>query len=88
MAPQSAQTDATRSRDILLYVMKKTLSVLIGGHVVEVVAVVNRVVGALLNCAKYRRSREEGLFSKILPRKKVARNLKISRKTSDVTSAV
>ena len=70
MAPQSAQTDATRSRDILLYVMKKTLSVLIGGHVVEVVAVVNRVVGALLNCAKYRRSREEGLFSNIVKKKK------------------
>ena len=52
MAPQSAQTDATRSRDILLYVMKKTLSVVVGGHVVEVVAVVHRVIGALLDSAK------------------------------------
>ena len=88
MAPQSAQTDATRSRDILLYVMKKTLSVVVGGHVVEVVVVVHEDVGALMNYAKYRRLREEGLFSKILQRKKVAPNLKISRKISDVTSAV
>ena len=55
MAPQSAQTDATRSRDILLYVMKKTLSVVVGGHVVEVVAVVHEDVGALLNSAKFKK---------------------------------
>ena len=70
MAPQSAQTDATKWRDLLLYVMKKSLSIVVGGHVVEVVAVVHEDVGALVNCAKYRRSREEGLFSKILEEKK------------------
>ena len=70
MAPQSAQTDAKKSRDILLYVMEKSLSVVVGGHVVEVVAVVHEDVGALVNCAKYRRSREEGLFSNITKKKK------------------
>ena len=69
-APQSAQTDATRSRDILLYVMKNTLPVVVGGHVVEVVAGVHEDVGALVNYAKYRRSREEGLFSNITKKKK------------------
>ena len=70
MAPQWAQTDATRSRDILLYVMKNTLPVVVGGHVVEVVAGVHEDVGALVNYAKYRRSREEGLFSNIGKKKK------------------
>ena len=70
MASQSAQTDAARPPDFLLYAMKNVVSVVVGGHVVEVVAVVHRVVGALLNCAQYRRSREEGLFSKILEEKK------------------
>ena len=63
MAPQSAQTAAKKLRDILLYVMKKSLSVVVGGHVVEVFAVVHKDVGALVNSAMYRRSREEGLFS-------------------------
>ena len=52
MAPQSAQTDALRARDLLLYAMKKTLSVVVGGHVVEVVAVVHQVIGVLLGSAK------------------------------------
>ena len=52
MAPQSAQTDGARSRDLHLYAMNKTLSVVVGGHVVEVVAVVHRDIGALLGSAK------------------------------------
>ena len=39
MAPQSAQMDAMKARDLLLYAMKKTLSVVIGGHEVAVVGV-------------------------------------------------
>ena len=77
MAPQSAQTDATRSRDILLYVMKKTLSVVVGGHVVKVVAVVHEDVGALVNCANTE-DRERKACFRIFRRKKAAANLKIS----------
>ena len=40
MAPQSAQTDAARAPDLLLYVMKKALSVVVGGHEVGAVGVV------------------------------------------------
>ena len=87
MAPQSAQTDALRAPDLLLYTMKNALSVVVWGHDVRVVRVAHEGVGALLNCAKYKRSREAGLFSNIA-KKKVAPNLKTSRKTSEVTSAV
>ena len=80
MAPQSAQTNATRSRDILLYVMKKTLSVVVGGHVVEVVAVVHVTIGALLDCAKYTRKIEGGLFSNIKKEKKRAKFKSIREK--------
>ena len=52
MAPQSAQTNAARAPDLLLYAMKKTLSVVVGGHVVRVIVVVHRVIGALLGSAK------------------------------------
>ena len=52
MTPQSAQTDGARSRDLHLYAMKKMLSVVVGGHVVEVVAIVHLVIGALLGSAK------------------------------------
>ena len=38
---------------------------MVGGHDVRVVGVAHEGVGALLNCGKYRRSREEGLFSNI-----------------------
>ena len=47
---------------------------------VEVVDLVHRVVGALLNCAKYRRKREEGLFSNIERRKKRAKFKNIGEK--------
>ena len=47
MVPQTAQTDALRACDLLLYDIKNTLSVLVGGHVIEVVAVVHKVIGAL-----------------------------------------
>ena len=77
MAPQSAQTNAARAPDLLLYVMKKTLSVVVGGHEVGVVGVVHVTIGALLDSAKYRRLREEGLFSNIA-KEKVAPNLKRS----------
>ena len=80
MAPRAPKADATSARDLLLYAMKNALSVLIGGHVVEVVAVVHRVVGALLNCAKYRRLREEGLFSNIAKEKSSAKFKKIGVK--------
>ena len=70
MAPQWAQTDATRSRDILLYVMKNAFSVVIGGHEVGVVGVVHVMIGAQLDCAKYTKQREEGLFSNIKKEKK------------------
>ena len=70
MAPQSAQTDAMRVRDLHLYAMKKTLPVVIGGHVVEVVAVVHKDVGALAGFTKYRSKKEGGLFSNIARRKK------------------
>ena len=76
MAPQSAHIDATRSRDILLYVMKKTLSVVVGGHVVEVVVVVHEDVGVLMNYAKYRRLREEGLFFQNIAKKKSSAKFK------------
>ena len=69
MAPRAPRADATRAPDLLLYAMTNALSVLIGGHVVEVVAVVQEDVGALVNCAKYTRSREEGLFSNISKKK-------------------
>ena len=59
MAPQSAQTDALRARDLFLYAMKKGVSVVIGGHVVEVVTGVHQVVGAQLDCAKYTRDKTE-----------------------------
>ena len=48
MAPQAPRADATRAPDLLLYAMTNALSVLIGGHVVEVVAVVHEDVGALV----------------------------------------
>ena len=62
MAPQSAQTDAARPRDLLLYAMKKTLFVLVGGHEVRVVGVAHEDIATLLDCAKYRRKIEQGLF--------------------------
>ena len=80
MAPQSAQTDALRARDLLLYAMKNTLAVVIEGHEVGVVGVAHEGVGALLNCAKYRRSREQGLFSNIGRKKSGAKFKKIGVK--------
>ena len=63
MAPQSAQMDAMRVGDLHLYAMKQTLPVVIGGHVVEVVAVVHKDVGrTIAGFAKYRRKKEGGLF--------------------------
>ena len=52
MAPQAPKADASRARDLLLYAIKKALSVLIGGHVVEVVPEVHVVIGAQLGSAK------------------------------------
>ena len=52
MAPPSAQKEAARARDLPLYAMKKTLTVVIGCHGGRVVAAAHEVVGALLNCAK------------------------------------
>ena len=63
IAPRSAQKEAGNPRDLFLYAMKNALSVVVGGHDVRVVGVNHKGVGALLNCAKYRRKREEGLFS-------------------------
>ena len=65
--------DGARPPDLHLYAMKKTLSVLIGGHGVRVVAEAHEHVGALLISAKYRRKRGEGLFSNIVRRKKRAK---------------
>ena len=73
MAPQSAQTDAARARDFLLYAMKKRLSVVVGGHEVDVVGVVHVTIGALLDCAKYTRKIEGGLFSNTRKEKKHAK---------------
>ena len=42
----------------------------------EVVAVVHEDVGALVTCAKYRRSREEGLFSNVAKKKRKKRFFK------------
>ena len=80
MAPQSAQTDALRARDHLLYAMKNALSVVVGGHMVEVVAVVHVMIGAQLDCAKYTRQREEGLCSNIGRKKSGAKFEKIGVK--------
>ena len=73
-----------KSRDFLIYAIKKTLCVLIGGHVVEGVAEVHEDVGALLNCTKYTRQREEGLFSNIRKKKSAPDLKKNRRKTSDI----
>ena len=78
MAPQSAQTNALRARNLLLYVMKKTLSVVAGGHEVRVVGVVHVMIGALLDCAKYRRLRGEGLFLNIAKEEKSSAKFKTS----------
>ena len=78
MAPQSMQTNALRARNLLLYVMKKTLSVVVGGHEVRVVGVVHVMIGALLDCAKYRRLRGEGLFSNIAKEEKSSAKFKTS----------
>ena len=80
MAPQSAQTDAARARDFLLYAMKKRLSVVVGGHEVDVVGVVHVTIGALLDCAKYTRKIEGGLFSNIRKEKKRAKFKSIREK--------
>ena len=69
-----------RPRELSLYAMKKTLSVVVGGHVVEVIGVAHEDVGALLNCAKYRRKRGEGLFSNIAKKKKSAKFKSIREK--------
>ena len=52
MAPRSAQKDAVRARELFLYAIKKTRSVVIGGHDVEVVAEIHGVIGAPLDSAK------------------------------------
>ena len=80
MASQSAQTYAARPPDFLLYAMKNVVSVVVGGHVVEVVTVVHVMIGAQLDCAKYTRQREKGLFSNI-KKKKSAGNFKKLEKT-------
>ena len=68
--------EGARPPDLHLYAMKKTLSVLIGGHGVRVVAEAYEHIGALLISAKYRRKRREDFFSNIVRRKKRP-NLKI-----------
>ena len=78
MAPRAPKADATRARDLLLYAMKNALSVLIGGHEVGVVEVVHVMIGALLDCAKYRRLRGEGLFSNIAKEEKSSAKFKTS----------
>ena len=52
MAPRSAQAEAARPRDFLLYAMKKEVAVLVGGHEVGVVGVAHEDVGTLLDYAK------------------------------------
>ena len=80
MAPQSAQTDALRARDLFLYAMKNGVSVVIGGHDVRVVGVAHEDVGALLSSAKHRRKREGSLFWNILKKKIAAKFEKIGVK--------
>ena len=70
MALRSAQMDAVRALDLLLYVLKKALCVLVGGLEVVVVGELHVDAGARMNCAKYRRKRVKGLFSNILKEKK------------------
>ena len=65
MAPRALYLAEILARDLLPYAMKKTLSVLIGGHEVGVVGVVHVMIGAQLDCAKYTKQREDGLFSNI-----------------------
>ena len=85
MAPRAPRADTTRAPDLLLYAVTNALFVLIGGHVVEVVAEVHEVIGAQLGCAKYRRLREEGLLSNIVKEKNGTKfENAYSRKTSDV----
>ena len=78
MASQSAQTDAARPPDFLLYAMKNVVSVVVGGHVVDVVGVVHMMIGAQLGCAKYTKYGTErtACFFNIV-KKKSAPNLKI-----------
>ena len=77
-----------QANDLLLYVLKKMLSVVVGVHMAEVVGRVRVMVDVPLDYAKYGQLREEVLFSNIA---KVGPNLKeehLRKKTSDVTSAV
>ena len=69
MAPRALYLAAILARDLLPYAMKKTLSVLIGGHEVGVVGVVHVMIGAQLACTKYRQKWEEGLFLNIAKKK-------------------
>ena len=52
MAPRLAQMDTARALDLLPYVLKMALCLLVGGLKVEVVGVLHADAGALLNCAE------------------------------------
>ena len=71
---------AILARELFLYAMTNSLCVVVGGHEVRVVGVAYEDVGALVNCAKYRRKREGGLFSNNAKKKKSAKFKSIREK--------
>ena len=69
MAPRFAQMDAARALDLLPYILKMALCVLVGGLKVVVVGVLHVDAGTLLNCAEQRKNTAKGLFSRYLVKK-------------------
>ena len=80
MAPRALYMAAILARELFLYAMTNSLCVVVGGHEVRVVGVAYEDVGALVNCAKYRRKREGGLFSNNAKKKKSAKFKSIREK--------